>query len=45
MAAWSAVVSILIKLFPTKVARIMSYTEMFFGLGYMLGPALVIPSK
>ena len=36
-AAWGAVVSILMKLYPGKVATIMSYTEMFFGLGYMLG--------
>ena len=40
VAAWSAVVSILMKLYPTRVAQIMSWTEMFFGLGYMLGPAL-----
>merc|ERR1719362_1681602 len=28
------------KLFPNKVSQIMSWTEMLFGLGYMLGPAL-----
>ena len=28
------------KLYPTKVSQVMSWTEMFFGLGYMLGPAL-----
>ncbi len=37
VAAWGAVLSILMKLFPTKVAQIMSWTQMFFGLGYMLG--------
>ena len=40
VAAWGAVLSILMKLFPSKVSTIMSWTEMFFGLGYMLGPAL-----
>ena len=30
-------VSILMKLFPNKVSQIMSWTEMLFGLGYMLG--------
>ncbi len=42
VAASNAVVAILIKLFPDMVARVLSYTEMFFGLGFMLGPALVI---
>ena len=37
VAAWGAVLSIMMKLFPNKVARIVSLTEMFFGLGYMLG--------
>ena len=36
-AAWGAGVSILMKLFPNKVSTIMSWTEMLFGLGYMLG--------
>ncbi len=40
VAAWGAVLSILMKLFPSKVTTIMSWTEMFFGLGFMLGPAL-----
>lgn len=39
-ASWGAVVSILMKLYPNKVSTIMSWTEMVFGLGYMLGPAL-----
>lgn len=38
--AWNAVISILMKLFPEKVSTIMSWTEMLFGLGYTLGPAL-----
>ena len=36
-ASWCAGVSILMKLFPNKVSQIMSWTEMLFGLGYMLG--------
>jgi len=39
-ASWSSVLSILMKLFPSKVARIMAWTETFFGLGFMIGPAL-----
>ena len=39
-AAWGASLSILIDLFPNKVATLMSYTEMCIGVGYMLGPAL-----
>ena len=35
--SWAAGVSILMKLFPNKVSQIMSWTEMLFGLGYMLG--------
>ncbi|TRY70790.1 hypothetical protein TCAL_04819 [Tigriopus californicus] len=38
--AWSAAVGILMKLFPNKVAQIMSWTQTFFGLGYMMGPAV-----
>ena len=36
-ASWSSVLSILMKLFPSKVARIMAWTETFFGLGFMIG--------
>ncbi len=36
-ASWGAAVSILMKLFPNKVSQVMSWTEMVFGLGYMLG--------
>ena len=36
-AAWSSVLSILMQLFPDKVARIMAWTETFFGLGFMIG--------
>ena len=38
-AVWSSVLSILLQLFPTKVARIIAWTESFFGLGYMIGEA------
>lgn len=36
-ASWGAAVSILMKLFPNHVSSIMAWTEMVFGLGYMLG--------
>ena len=36
-ASWAASVSILMKIFPKKVSTIMSWSEMLFGLGYMLG--------
>ena len=39
-ASWSSVLSILMKLFPSKVARIMAWTETFFGLGFMIGETL-----
>ena len=39
-ATWGAIISIMMKLFPDKVATIMSWTEMAFGLGYSLGPAV-----
>jgi MFS family permease len=42
VAAWGAVLSILMKLFPNKVSTILSWTEMFFGLGYMLGQCIII---
>ena len=37
VAAWGAVLAVLMTLFPTKVSKIMAWTEMFFGLGYMIG--------
>ena len=37
VAAWGAVLAVLMTLFPTKVSKIMAWTEIFFGLGYMLG--------
>ena len=40
VAAWGAVLATLLKVFPEKYASILSWTETFFGLGYMLGPAL-----
>ena len=39
-AAWGAILSIMMKLYPDKVATIMSSNEMIFGLGYSLGPAI-----
>ena len=39
-AVWGASLSILLKMFPDKVATLMSYTEMCSGLGYMLGPPI-----
>jgi len=37
VAAWAAVGGILMKIFPNLVARIMSFTNMCFGFGYMIG--------
>ncbi|TRY80689.1 hypothetical protein TCAL_09016 [Tigriopus californicus] len=39
-AAWGAILSILMKMWPNKVASIMSWTELCFGLGYTVGPAI-----
>ena len=39
-AAWGAIICIMMKLYPDKVATIMSWTKMAFGLGYSLGPAI-----
>ena len=36
-AALGAVLSILMKLFPKYVTTVLSWTEMLFGLGYMMG--------
>ena len=36
-AAWSSILSILMKLYPEKVAFIMSWGETVFGLGYTIG--------
>jgi hypothetical protein len=36
-AALGAILSILMKLFPKYVTTIVSWTEMLFGLGFMLG--------
>jgi hypothetical protein len=36
-AILGAILSILMKLFPNYVTTIVSWTEMLFGLGYMLG--------
>ena len=39
-AAWGAIITIMMKLYPDKVARIMSWAEMTLGLGYSLGPSI-----
>ena len=38
--AWSSALGILMKIFPDKVAKVMSWTQTCFGLGYMLGPGV-----
>lgn len=35
--AWSSALGILMKLFPNNVAKVMSWTQTCFGLGFMLG--------
>ena len=35
--AWSSALGILMKIFPNRTAKIMSWTQTCFGLGYMLG--------
>ena len=37
VAAWTSIISILISLFPKKVASVLSWTEVLTGLGYILG--------
>ena len=39
-AGYGAIISIMMKLYPDKGATIMSWTEMAFGLGYSIGPAI-----
>ena len=39
-AVLGAGLAILIDLFPDRIATYMSYTEICFGLGFMLGPPL-----
>ena len=39
-ASWGAILSVMMKLYPDKVATIMSSNEMIFGLGYALGPVI-----
>ena len=36
-ASWNSVVSILMVMYPSKVSTVMSWTEMLFGFGYMIG--------
>lgn len=38
--AWSSALGILMKIFPNRVAKNMSWTQTCFGLGYMLGPGV-----
>ena len=38
-AGWSSLLAALITIFPDKVAKIVAATEIFYGIGYMLGPA------
>ena len=40
-AAWNSVTSILMALYPDKVASVMSWTQTFFGFGYMIGNILI----
>lgn len=39
-ASWGAAVSILMKLFPNHISSIIAWTEMIFGFGYMISPAI-----
>ena len=39
-ASWSAIMSVMMKLYPDNVASILSWTDMVYGLGYSLGPAI-----
>ena len=36
-AAWGALISILMKLYPNNVTTIAAWTEMLVGFGYMIG--------
>ena len=38
--AWNSVLGILLQIFPNKEASVMSGTQISFGIGYMIGPAL-----
>ena len=39
-ATSGAIISVMMKLYPDKVASILSWSEMAYGLGYSLGPAI-----
>ena len=39
-AGWSSLLATLITIFPDKVAKIVAASEFFYGIGYMLGPAV-----
>ena len=41
-AAWTAIISILLTIFPTKTASVLSWTEVLTGLGYMIGIILFL---
>ena len=40
-ASWTAIIAILLTIFPTKTASVLSWTEVLTGLGYMLGKLLL----
>ena len=44
-AASGAVIGILMKLYPDRVASIMSWTETAFGFGYTIGEEIHIKSS
>ena len=39
-AGWSSLLAALITIFPVKVTKIVAASEFFYGIGYMLGPAV-----
>ena len=39
-AAWGSLFASLITLFPNHVSKIVAASELFYGIGYMLGPAI-----
>ena len=40
-AAWGALISILMKLYPNQVTTIAAWTEMLVGFGYMIGKLIL----
>ena len=39
-AAWGSLLAALISLFPNHVSKVVAASELFYGIGYMLGPAI-----